>query len=525
MSAPAASTPVAPESRAGAGRARTAVVVALGAVLTPAFTYALIRAPRTALVALAVLTLGAGLVLGWPLIRRRPVISVLAIVALLIPPAALLGPVVAVPAFPQVFAFRVLLAVAVFGVLTWLLLARSPARPAAGDLAAPLVLWFGWLVLTLAWSPDKAAGLRYLAVLLTMLLLVAATAAAGTSRRRLQALGVLLVLAYLAIIGVSILETRLGVHLPTSRLNDIVTSQTYAVTSVFHNQNDLATYIALCWPFLLGAFFFTRRPLWLAFTLVLALAGAYAFVRTGSRSSLLAIGLESVAAVALYVPLRGRLTSRTGKAFGAVIVVLLVAAASYLLFNNSENDMLRQFRLEVLLTQVQTQSGSGQIRSSLTEQGLALAGGSLLLGAGPGQAEVVLSEGAGALGITNLHNWWLETYADGGLPGFALHFFFFVVLFLTLWPVARRDPDPLLRYLAGGTVLALIGFTVGALGPSSSISFTPLWLLYGLGIAVATRARLAARERASESERPSPEDGPGSAAPGTMTAGAPGEAR
>ena len=174
-----------------------------------------------------------------------------------------------------------------------------------------------------------------------------------------------------------------------------------------------------------------------------------------------------------------------------------MAGAGYLLFNDSESDMLQQFRLETLIGQAAANRGSGEIRSSLTEQGLAIAGQYLLLGAGPGQAEVIVGSGAGALAITNLHNWWLETYADGGLPGFALHFLFFVALFLTLWPIARTDPDPLLRYFAGGTALALIGFTVGALGPSSAVSFTPMWILYGLGIAVVTRARLDARQRAA----------------------------
>jgi hypothetical protein len=64
-----------------------------------------------------------------------------------------------------------------------------------------------------------------------------------------------------------------------------------------------------------------------------------------------------------------------------------------------------------------------------------------------------------------------------------------------LWPIALRDPDPFVRYLASGTVLALLGFTVGALGPSSSLSFAPMWILYGLGLAVISRARLAAAER------------------------------
>jgi Sec-independent protein secretion pathway component TatC len=74
-----------------------------------------------------------------------------------------------------------------------------------------------------------------------------------------------------------------------------------------------------------------------------------------------------------------------------------------------------------------------------------------------------------------------------------------------MWPLARSDPDPFVRYLAGGVALALIGFTIGALGPSSSMSFAPMWVLYGLGLAVLSWARLAQRERALEAARPGDE--------------------
>ena len=231
------------------------------------------------------------------------------------------------------------------------------------------------------------------------------------------------------------------------------------------------------------------------------LIGAYGFVRTGSRSSLVAAGISSLAAVALFWHLAPKLSSRTGKIVMALVVVALVAVAGWLLFNNSSNDMLRQFRLESLLSQAEQNKGSGAIRSNLTSRGLEIAGSSHLLGAGAGQAEVIIGSGTNALGITNLHNWWLETYVDGGLVGFALHFVFFLLLVFALWPIARHDPDPLNRYLASGTWLALLGWTIGSVGPSSSVSFAPMWILYGLALAVVSRARLAARERALEGAR------------------------
>jgi teichuronic acid biosynthesis protein TuaE len=292
-----------------------------------------------------------------------------------------------------------------------------------------------------------------------------------------------------------VLEYTIGFRLPTSRLTTVITSQTYAVTSVFHNQNDLATYLAICWPFVLCAYFFTRRVGWLTFATLAALFSAAAFVRTGSRSSLLAVAVECVAALVLFEALASRLATRRGKILVAAVAVILVLGAGYLLFNNSESSMLRQFRLETLTGQAKANKGSGALRQDLTSRGLQIAGGSLLLGAGSGQAEVIIGSGAEALGIANLHNWWLETYADGGLPGFTLHLLFFFFLVIALWPIAKTDPDPFVRYLASGCVLALIGFVIGALGPSSVVSFTPMWALYGLCLAVVSWARMAEAQR------------------------------
>jgi hypothetical protein len=473
---------------------RDAAVLAGGAALTVLFAVALTRRPLAAGALLALVAAGAFLLLAREHAARIRVDRLLAAGLLLLPLAALLGPSFAIPGFPQLFLFRLLL-VAILAVgAVYLVVWRGTLRFAAQDLALLVALWFAWLCVGLLWSPDKPAGFTYLAVVVTMLAALAGAASAGGTRRRLRALVVTLTIAYVFIVGFSVLESATGIRMPTSRLLNAVTSQSYAVTSVFHNQNDLATYLAICWPFLLGAFVFSRRPWVIALAGFLTVLGAAAFIRTGSRSSLLAIGISTLAAAALFAHLGPRMSGRTGKVVAVFAGVVLVAGAGYLLFNDSPNPMLRQFRLEALVRQAQTQTGSGAIRTSLTDRGLQVAGGSLFVGAGPGQAQGIIASGADAPGIANLHNWWLETYADGGLVGFGLHLLFFALLTLTLWPLARSDPDPLVRYLASGTVLALLGFTIGALGPSSSVSFAPMWILYGLGLAVVSRARLAAAE-------------------------------
>jgi O-antigen ligase len=453
------------------------------------FAYAVAYRPLIGAAALVAFAAAAALVLRRRQVGAVSLRSLLVGLVLLLPSAALIGPAAGLPVVPQLFAFRLLLvAVAALGVPALLLSEARPLDIERWRPALPLALWVGWQCLALLWAPDKTAGLTYLALLGTMLAVVAATAVAGLTRRRLMAFGLTMIVAYTAIVGVSGLEATSGLRLPTSHLAEGAGSQYFAVTSVFHNQNDLATYLAVCWPFLLGAAFFTRRARWLVLAVLLALPGALAFVRTGSRSSLLAAGVSTIVLLAVLAQPGSWLRTRRASVVGAVLALALFAGAGYLLFNDSTDPMLRQFRLSALVEDIAEGSGSGSIRSELYQRGLGIAGRSLLLGAGPGQAPALLTAGIGGTNLGNLHNWWLELYAEGGLPGLLLHLTFVLGLLWGLLRRARASGSPLVRYLATCAFAALAGFSIGALGPSRTLIFVPMWILYGLSLTILAAA-------------------------------------
>ena len=474
-------------------RLSDAALILGGAVVTVLFTRGFIHRPKPALAALAALLIVTIVTLNLPRLCRLRLGHVVVALMLLLPLMALLGPSLALPALPQLFAFRVIGIVALYLGLTWLIVVRVRFDSAAARSALLVLLWFGWLTVALLWAPDKTSGFRYLGVMFTMITLMAATALGGTSRRRLKWLLALLAVAYLLIIAMSLVESVTGYRLPTSRLLTTTSSATdYAVTSVFHNQNDLATYLSLCWPFFICVFFFTRRFAWRALAFAAMAVGVAAFVHTGSRSSLVAVGIESLACLAFF----RRGFSRRTQAIGAIVAVALILGAAWLAFNNSSSPMLRQFRLQGLENNVQANQGSGEIRVNLTQTGLDSLGRFYLMGAGPGQAEVLVSESVAHAGIVNLHDWWLEVIVDGGMPAFVLHALLYFGLLAAMWRIAHHGTDHLLRYLAAAVMLALTGFVIGALGPSSAISFAPMWIVWGLAIAVVIRQRAVAGETA-----------------------------
>jgi hypothetical protein len=483
------------QGRAGARRGAlidVALVVA-GLLFTLAVIGGLHRRPHLTergLELLLVLCVIAFVVWRRRALARLRIGALIALVALLLPLAALIGPSAAIPGLREVFGFRGLIALLVVLFLTWVLAARATLRVGARGFAIVLGLWFGWLLVTMAWAPDKGAGFRYLAIFLTMLILTAATAAAGASRRRLRWLALILALAYGLTVAVTIAEMTRGIHLPTSNLVNAGANKAGVVSSFFYNPNNLATYLAICWPFFLIVLFMTRRRLWLALAVVAMGLGLLALIHTGSRSSLLAMGVETAAALVYFARLRGIGFRRVGIVLGVVVV----AAFIWLSLNNSSSQMLRQFRLATLLQGAEQGQGSGGTRLGLLKDGIAVGASYGFLGVGPGNAEGLVKAGPKPVGIGNLHDWWLEVLVDGGLPALALYVVFFSGLIAAMVRVARRASDPLLRYLAVGAALALVGYILGCLGPSTAVAFAPMWILFGLCLAIVTRAQFAARE-------------------------------
>lgn len=464
--------------------ARDAALLLAGVLATALVTIGVLRASGPILVALAVLALAVVVTLGRRWLTALRVGRLLRGLVILIPVAAIFGPALALPGFPQLFAFRVLVGLVAFAGLTWLLATRAGVRLAGRPFFLLLACWLGWEALTLLWAPYKQAGFTHFSESVLMVALVLATAFAGTARRRLEALCWLLAFAFAAITLTTVAEAQLGIRLPTSRLLNITSrGGVTAVTSVFYNQNDLATYLAISWPFLLITFFLTQRRLWRALSVLGMALLLFALLHTGSRTSVLAIGISTVGC-AVYFGRGGAFSTRRAKKIGIVLVLALVAGAGFLLFNTSSNAILSQFQLSTLVAQVRTQQGSGEIRTNLQERGLAMAAGSYLLGVGPGNAESILGSGLDPSPVVNLHDWWLELLANGGLPGLLLQVALYLSLIAAMSTIARRARDLLVRYLAIALLLALLGFSIGALGPSTVSTFTPMWIMYGLAIAV-----------------------------------------
>jgi teichuronic acid biosynthesis protein TuaE len=409
---------------------------------------------------------------------------------ILLLPLAVLGSVAAWPGLRTISAFRVLYVALALGTAAWILYHRRlPFRTQVTTLVLFLGFWTAWTLVSLLWAEDKVAGIRYTVFLTMMASLTVGTVLAVNDLRTLRIALLLLLLVFGAALGIALLEILTDFRLPTSMLVGTPARYQWAATSIFHNQNDFATYIALWMPFLLAAPFLVRRISVVLPAIACAFLSALCLLYTGSRTNLLALIVIAPAMLAVLALRRGT----KGKRWQWVVGMAFLLAVACFLFLGARGELpllrlpwigVQHWRFDTLETEIDEGFGSGGTRINLIEGGVRVALGSRLLGVGPGNAEYHLRQIPGLEAVPNLHNWWLEVLVNGGVLVFAGYLAFYGILLWGLFRVARDTGDGLTALAATSLFAALVGYVLGSLSPSSAIHFTPMWIHFGLGLAV-----------------------------------------
>ncbi|MDH4209251.1 MAG: O-antigen ligase family protein [Anaerolineae bacterium] len=405
-------------------------------------------------------------------------------------PLAVLGSIAAWPSFRTLSAFRILYLGLCAGALIWLVRERRPLpRVRVLGFLVFLAFWVAWTVLSLLWAGDKAAGMRYTLFLIMMTSLTAAAPLALNNTRTVR-VALLLLLAVLGMaLCFALLEIATDFRLPTSGLVGLPERYQWAATSFFHNQNDFATYIALWLPLLVAVPFFTRKVAPLACTFVGSMISALCLLYTGSRTNLLALGLMAPALLIVLALRKGTSSQRWQWILGlallcALAVTIYLGASGQLPVLSLPWVGVQHWRFDTLEAEIEAGEGSGGNRIKLIEGGLAAIRDSRLLGLGPGNAESYLRQRPGLELVHNLHNWWLEVLVNGGIVVFVGYVVFYAALLWNLLRVAVGNTDRVMAFAATGLLAALVGYIVGSLSPSSAIHFTPMWIHFGLSLAV-----------------------------------------
>lgn len=460
--------------------------------------------PLAFIIAVTVLILGLlPLRRSWTmgLVRGVPIYEVLRWGFLIMLSAAIVGPVASWSGFRSAFAFRLLYVGLCFGAVTWLLLQRQfLLKLGIGGFLTFLAFWLVWAAGSLVWAADKVAGIRYLIFLVMMVSVTVGTVLAVNSLKMLRIALLILLLTFLAAIGVGLLEILTDFRLPTSGMIGVPARFQWRVTSFFYNTNNFATYIALWLPFLVTPVFFSRRVTVVAAGAIWAFLSLVCLMRTGSRVNLLALVLV-VPSLLLVLAVRTGMRIKW-RQVGLAVTVLLIAglaiylplAGSFAILELSEN-AIKSWQFAPLVDQIAAGTGSGAVRISLIRNGLTALARYGLFGVGPGNAEYHLQRMPGTEHVYNQHNWWMEVLVNGGIFVFIGYLLFYLALLHNLFQAAVEEKNEVLAYAATSLFMALVGYIFGGMGPSTAIHFAPMWIHFGLALAVVNLYRKLAVKR------------------------------
>jgi len=377
------------------------------------------------------------------------------------------------PGMPGMFmAYRLLL-----GLFLCLLGARLALRGGRLEVrlrGGPALLWLpilGWALLSLVWCEDLAAGARYVIFLTVGLFLVFCIREYAREPGRLRAMVVASVVVFAAVVLFGLVERAMGFHLPESAMHELPARYQWMVTSVFHNTNEFATYMALWVPLFLVALFEGRSLRLRAAAGMVIAAAALCLLCTGSRANILALGLALITLCSLLWLRR--------PIYVAAVIVVAAAAGLYGLHaftGSAESHQLGALEMSTVLAE------GARARGGLVRDGLFLLSRTYGAGVGAGNVEQHMAQ----LGhhIQNVHNWWLEVLVNLGVLSFTLYLAFYVAVAIGLYRVYRAASDRWLGLAALGFLSGWIGFAIGCLSSSSLIAWAPLWIYLGICVGI-----------------------------------------
>jgi teichuronic acid biosynthesis protein TuaE len=385
--------------------------------------------------------------------------------------------------------------------------------------------WVAYAAISLTWVIDLGKGIKYLTFLLMMTLLCLSFPFFAKTEKQFWQTMRTLFWVFFAIVAFGFFESITFFHLPSSRYWGKPVSN---VTSVFQNQNDLATAITLALPFIGTALYMlkaSRRTKVLTYiTVVVAL---YCLLATGSRSNtMMALPLILLvwAVSLLFTVDREKLKKNFLRGMGVFLsIVLIVGLLNVTLLSGGENsaraklastfgiflDLKGDWNVPTDQEGIEKGEGTGgtsiTVRKNLLLYGLHYLQESNYMGVGAGNVEAHNETNLGkGINKVNIHNWWAEVLVNFGVLIFVMYMVLYFGLLRRLWRLAsiKRSPhvSPLIRWGALSSLLSLTGFFIGGVAPSSCIHFTPMWISYGVALAVVVLGEQQRKKAEQETE-------------------------
>jgi len=339
------------------------------------------------------------------------------------------------------------------------------------------IFWFLYALLSLLWADstiDAIKNINHLFVAFSLIIFVLFFFVEQKDYLRFYYLWIIILIP---LVMVGLWNVRTGQQLSVSTLVGLTNHQRFSPTSVFHNQNDFATYLALSFPFTFSLIRYGKN-IWISLVgIILSLLNLYLVFLSLSRANYIAIAMGLAFWFLFYLSKKGKLSIIFLAAIGLILLIILFPEPFHAALNTVK------VQIDSLFVHDQGKE-SVNVRTNLIKNSLIFLYDHYGFGVGAGNAEYHMGHFRvyDTAGIVNVHNWWVELLLNYGVIIFAGYVALYLSLIFMFMKQYRHLTDEKEKMITESLTMGLIIFFLGSTSSSSIISFGPQWLFFAFVI-------------------------------------------
>lgn len=355
-----------------------------------------------------------------------------------------------------------------------------------------LYVFFLWYLLSLLWSIEPFYTLQYLVYIFCGSVISLTIIYYINNIHDLNKVFTWLAIIFIIEIIFCLLEVFTNFRLPISpfssylhlfsrdgtnfsAFNETTTSYLRSMPTGFSwNPNTLATTMNIILPFFM---FHTNKKIKILGILSILIL----IIAAGSRGNFLAFIFMCILFLLFYNKKRFILTML----LIPLILTFFYSSNEYLytIDNIKIQEALSSFhQLEKYVSSNEVKSGSIGARKQLIRNGINELKETNGLGVGGGASNAA-QEKYGSK-FTSMHNFWIELLVEGGICFFIIFVVWYLTLIIYLYKISLISKEKNIKYYSSSATLALLGFVIGAISPSTTIYILPMWIMYGFAISI-----------------------------------------
>lgn len=344
-----------------------------------------------------------------------------------------------------------------------------------------LVIWLVYGILSIVWAASKIDTVKHIIFLFLDISLIFFIVKLTTDVNELMKLFYIWIGIYIVLIPIGFWEVITGDHLKTSGLNLVdegYEHYKFSPTTLFANQNDYATLIALTIPMFYTSIRYLQNGFSRFFYLICLVLSIVMLMFTSSRANYIGVVIGFAFWFFFILKTKGRMN----------VIIASLSIVALLLINISDEEI--KFLANVwddfnVLMNLQDEDAGVDIRSNLIKNGLWFALNSGGFGIGAGNIEYYMANFPkyDVGDTTNVHNWWIELLTNYGVVIFIGYLIFYVSIIWRLWKYIYKVTDYRDKIIVESLLCGFISFSISSISSSSLMSFNPQWIFFGLALA------------------------------------------